>query len=232
MRKSLGFGNLQRVILGMTVLALCAAGCQMRARARESLSRGNHQQAGCSRRESVRHGGSVRKNSRAKFISPLIPTIRTIKLSPTSIRRPRTRRAKWNSPRIFFILRPKDPSRGNGSIIFDIPNRGHKKGALSTFNRAKGSNDPTTEDEFGDGMLMRLGYTVVSPGWEFDIPKEPDLVLLTAPVATDNGKPITGWLPVNPWFIPNKKVGLFTIMLQGSLPLPILHWTQRVPNIV
>ena len=96
------------------------------------------------------------------------------------------------------------PSNGNGALIFDIPNRGNK-GVLSTFNRAKGSTDPTTEEEFGDGLLMREGYTVVSIGWEFDIPKKPDLVLLTAPVATDNGKPITGWLPTHPWFIPNKK---------------------------
>ncbi len=103
-----------------------------------------------------------------------------------------------------FIVRPKDASKGNGALIFDIPNRGNK-GALSAFNRAKGSADPTTEEEFGDGLLMRQGYTVVAIGWEFDIPKKPGLVLLTAPVATDNGKPITGWLPTEPWFIPNKQ---------------------------
>ncbi len=104
-----------------------------------------------------------------------------------------------------FILRPKDPSRGNGALIFDIPNRGNK-GVLSAFNRAKGSADPTTEEEFGDGLLMRQGYTLVTIGWEFDIPKKASLVLLTAPVATNNGKPITGWLTVEPWFIPNTKV--------------------------
>src|ERR1700732_3667935 len=98
-----------------------------------------------------------------------------------------------------FIVRPKDPSHGNGSLIFDIPNRGGK-GVLSTFNRAKGSADPTTEEEFGDGLLMREGYTLVSVGWEFDIPRKPGLVLLDAPVATDNGKVITGWLTQGPWF--------------------------------
>jgi len=49
---------------------------------------------------------------------------------------------------------------------------------------------------------MREGYTVVSVGWEFDIPKKKGLVLLDAPVATDNGKPITGWIDPGPWFIP------------------------------
>jgi alpha/beta hydrolase family protein len=103
-----------------------------------------------------------------------------------------------------FILRPKDPSRSNGALLFDIPNRGGKA-VLSSFNRAKGSVDPTTEEEFGDGLLMREGFIVVSVGWEFDIPKNQGLVLLTAPVATNNGKPITGWLTTEPWFIPNKK---------------------------
>src|SRR5450631_4426009 len=100
-----------------------------------------------------------------------------------------------------FIIRPKDPSHSNGSVIFDIPNRGGKS-VLSTFNRAKGSADPTTDEEFGDGLLMREGYTVVSIGWEYDIAKKPGLVLLTAPVVTDNGKVIKGWFPTTnePWF--------------------------------
>ena len=102
-----------------------------------------------------------------------------------------------------FILRPKDASKGNGVIFLDIPNRGGK-GLLSTFNRAKGSQDPTTEEEFGDGMLMREGYTLVSVGWEFDITKKKNLVLLDAPVASDDGKTITGWITPGPWFIPAK----------------------------
>lgn len=102
-----------------------------------------------------------------------------------------------------FILRPKDASKGNGVVFMDIPNRGGK-GLLSVFNRAKGSPDPTTEEEFGDGLLLREGYTLVSVGWEFDVPKKPGLVLLTAPVATDNGKTITGWISQSPWFILSK----------------------------
>ena len=104
-----------------------------------------------------------------------------------------------------FILRPKDSSKGNGVVLIDIPNRGGK-GLLSTFNRAKASQDPSTEEEFGDGLLMREGYTLVSVGWEFDIPKKKGLVLLDAPVASNNGKTITGWITPGPWFIPDKVV--------------------------
>lgn len=102
-----------------------------------------------------------------------------------------------------FILRPKDPSRGNGVALLDVVNRGSTN-LLNVFNRAKGSSDPTAEAEFGDGLLMREGYTLVAVGWEFDMRKDRDknLVGIVLPVATDNGKPITGW--VSPWFIPDK----------------------------
>jgi Alpha/beta hydrolase domain len=100
-----------------------------------------------------------------------------------------------------FILRPKDPARGNGVALFDVVNRG-RKGVLTTFNHATGANDPTTEPDFGDGLLMREGYTIVAVGWEFEVPKGKNLIGLQAPIATDNGQPITGW--ISPWFIPDK----------------------------
>src|SRR5262245_37679645 len=53
-----------------------------------------------------------------------------------------------------FILRPKDPAKGNGVALFDVSNRGGK-GALNRFSRGTGSADPTTEADFGDGLLMR-----------------------------------------------------------------------------
>ena len=130
---------------------------------------------------------------------------------------PRNAHGKVEFSADLFILRPKDASRGNGVMFFDVPNRGGK-GLLSSFNRAKGSADPTTEEEFGDGLLMREGYTLVSVGWEFDIPKKPGLVLLDAPVATDNGKVITGWLTQGPWFIPEKKSDSFNYVSQDFAP--------------
>src|SRR5215469_10020264 len=72
---------------------------------------------------------------------------------------PRNAQGKVEFSADLFILRPKDPSKGNGALLFDVPNRGNK-GVLGTFNRAKASPDPTTEEEFGDGFLFRLGYTI------------------------------------------------------------------------
>ena len=96
-----------------------------------------------------------------------------------------------------FVLRPKDPSRGNGVLFFDVVNRGNKL-LLGRFNLAQGSTDPTTEADFGDGFLMREGYTLVALGWEAS-PNTP-AVSLYPPTATESGRPIYG--QISNWFIP------------------------------
>lgn len=91
----------------------------------------------------------------------------------------------------FFILAPKNPQKGNGAILYDVNNRGNKL-ALRFFNSAPGGNDPKTEKDAGNGFLMRKGFTVVWCGWIGELLPGNDRMLLQAPVATDNGKPITG----------------------------------------
>jgi len=62
------------------------------------------------------------------------------------------------------ILRPADPTRGNGILLFHIANRGVMD-LLGAFNRGNPS-----DGGIGDGLLMRDGYTMVFVGWEFDVP--------------------------------------------------------------
>lgn len=116
---------------------------------------------------------------------------------------PRNAQGKVEFSADLFILRPKDAARGNGVALLDVVNRG-RIGVVATFNRGKGATDPTTEADYGDGLLMREGYTIVAVGWEFEVPKAKDknLIGLQAPIATDNGQPITGW--ISPWFIPDQ----------------------------
>lgn len=94
-----------------------------------------------------------------------------------------------------FILRPKDPSKANGVAFFDKVNRG-RLALLRIFSLAQSSNDPTSEADFGDGWLLREGYTLVAVGWEFDVRKDQDPILIgiDVPIATENGESITGWV--------------------------------------
>src|SRR5262245_32964815 len=78
------------------------------------------------------------------------------------------------------VLRPTDPTKGNGVLLFDIANRGRGT-LLGRFNRARPGNDPTGDADVGDGLLMREGFTLVSIGWEVDVPAP--LLRIDAPVA-------------------------------------------------
>ena len=91
----------------------------------------------------------------------------------------------------FFMLKPVDMGRSNGTVLYEVSNRG-RKGMLSFFNIAAGSLDPREEQHFGDGFLMEEGYTLLWLGWQFDPPLRPELLRLDTPVATRDGKPIRG----------------------------------------
>src|SRR6202790_2962020 len=67
---------------------------------------------------------------------------------------PRNGQGKVEFSADLFILKPKDSSHANGVLLFDVVNRGNKQ-LLTVLNRAQGSGEPTTEAEFGDGLLMR-----------------------------------------------------------------------------
>lgn len=90
-----------------------------------------------------------------------------------------------------FLLVPQDLSKASGAALYDVNNRGNKL-ALRFFNFASGSNDPTTEAHAGDGFLMRQGIVVVWSGWDGELLPGGDRLRLGAPIATDDGKPITG----------------------------------------
>jgi hypothetical protein len=69
-----------------------------------------------------------------------------------------------------YVLRPTDPAKGNGVLLFEVANRGNY-GRLAGFNGTGGA-DPARADYFGDALLFRNGYTMVAVGWEFDVPPE------------------------------------------------------------
>src|SRR5207248_787340 len=91
----------------------------------------------------------------------------------------------------FFLIKPKDVTRGNGAVLYEVSNRGGK-GMLGFFNHAAGSVDPGTDAEMGDGFLLNQGFTLLWVGWQFDTPQRPGLVRAYVAAATEKGQPIRG----------------------------------------
>jgi hypothetical protein len=115
---------------------------------------------------------------------------------------PRNTRGEVEASADFYLLKPVDPRRGNGRLFYEVGNRGGK-GMLPTFQKATGSPDPTSEAEFGDGALMRQGFTLLWMGWQWDVPVRPGTMRMEMPTATENGKRITGIVRGN--FILNER---------------------------
>lgn len=81
------------------------------------------------------------------------------------------------------IITPKDPAHSNGAAWVEIPNRGGR-GSLSE-------------------AMMAEGFTMMSVGWEFDVPKSPKTMSIDVPSATNlDGSPIRG--VVSATFTPDK----------------------------
>ncbi len=104
---------------------------------------------------------------------------------------PRNARGRVEFSADFFLIKPKQIERGNGTLLYEVSNRGGK-GMLGFYNHASGSLNPTTPGEMGDGFLMQQGFTLLWVGWQFDPPAREGLVRVYPPVATENGKPIVG----------------------------------------
>src|SRR6478672_8609757 len=94
-----------------------------------------------------------------------------------------------------YLLKPKEMTKGNGSVLFEVSNRGGR-GILSLVNGRDG--------ESGDGFLMRRGYTIAWVGWEFDLSSQGERLRLSAPIAHDpGGKEIHGLVRTD--FTPSEK---------------------------
>jgi len=83
------------------------------------------------------------------------------------------------------VMQPKDPAKSNGTLLFEVSNRGGK-GLVGMFDLARG------RDDLGDRLLFDNGYTLVWIGWEFDVPDRTQMKLyapvirgLTGPVRSE-----------------------------------------------
>ena len=88
-----------------------------------------------------------------------------------------------------FILRPADPSKGNGKLFMEVNNRGGK--LYGDFNLSSGGNNPSTAAHAGEGFIMQRGYSLAWNGWDPSAPAGADRLTITVPMAGAPGA-ITG----------------------------------------
>jgi hypothetical protein len=122
------------------------------------------------------------------------------------------------------ILRPKDESKGNGILLFNIPNRGNK-GLLQPFNLDTGTvAEMNALAKPGDGFLQRQGYSMVWFGWQADLLPGNNRLTMQAPVAQNpDGSPVTGlvraeFVVMEAARTQNLSSGWFTGMTHDSYP--------------
>ena len=89
----------------------------------------------------------------------------------------------------FSLLVPTEAGGGNGRLLVDVVNRGRPR-AMHAFNRPDAAD--VADGPVGDGFLMERGYSVVSIGWQWDVPEDPSLLRLEAPHALIDGREVRG----------------------------------------
>ena len=109
----------------------------------------------------------------------------------------------------FALLRPGDASRGNGSLLLDILNRGNQV-AIRMFNRSA---------ETGDGFLMKRGFSVLWVGWQHDVPQGPGKMRIYVPFAAGSEEPITGL--VRACFTSPERTSRQSLGDRGHSPYPV-----------
>ena len=102
---------------------------------------------------------------------------------------PRNARGRVEYRSDVTILRPADPAKGNGRLLYEVNNRGRMMLFPNLCAGAAG-NQPKTASELGNALPLQRGFTLVWSGWDPGAPRVNGGLGLDAPVAFDNGAPL------------------------------------------
>jgi hypothetical protein len=135
----------------------------------------------------------------------------------------------------FLVLRPVDAARRNGTLLYEVNNRGNIA-MLRQLGGARPTNDPATASDAGNGFLFRHGFTLMWSAWATDVAAVAgdNRLVLQAPPATDNGEPIIGKVAYELIVNQPRDTARFTGMLATAFPLAhgdapdaALTWRER-----
>ena len=102
---------------------------------------------------------------------------------------PRNARDRVEYSADFDLLRPADPFKGNGTLFYDVNNRGNKR-IVHLLNDTPADNALASAESAGDGFLMRHGFTIAWSGWIPGMPKAPNVLRLEVPTAPGLEQPV------------------------------------------
>ncbi len=102
---------------------------------------------------------------------------------------PRNARGRVEYRSDICILRPEDPDKGNGRLLYEVNNRGRIM-LFANLCAGKPGNQPQTAADLGNALPLRLGFTLVWCGWDPGAPRANGGLGLDAPIATNSGAPI------------------------------------------
>jgi hypothetical protein len=136
-------------------------------------------------------------------------------------RAPRSTEGRVEAWANFMVLQPKDPALRRGVAWVEVSNRGGKA-SLRYFNNAgTGARDPVTTEDFGSGLLMRQGLTVIWVGWQWDMAEAEGVLRLESPIVPgDDGLPLTG-LVRSDWTVDEATDVLPLVHRAGQIPYPV-----------
>ncbi len=105
---------------------------------------------------------------------------------------PRNARGMVEYETDFFLLRPVDPTKGNRRVLYEVNNRGRKLLQLFLMDAQAPAalNDPRSAADAGNGLVLRMGFTLAWSGWDPEAPKANRGMTIRVPVATEAGAPI------------------------------------------
>lgn len=109
----------------------------------------------------------------AGMLDPAHPANRSIALLD---RAPRNARGMVEYRSDFVLLRPTDPVRGNGRLLYEVNNRGRIMLFANLCAGAAG-NQPKTAADIGNAFPLRLGFSLLWTGWGPGAPKATGLSL-------------------------------------------------------
>lgn len=81
----------------------------------------------------------------------------------------------------FELLVPMDRSKANGTLFYEVNNRGNKTA-------------PNIIDGNADHFLCRQGFVILSSGWIAEVLPGDGRLRMNAPVPLEDGKPVRGWV--------------------------------------